>query len=173
MAVWSFIATATATHRESASTSPTHSLIFSPARATRSSNRATPPVVGRFRKRLPIPRLRRYFIHKYGARERVIHHGTFHGRFSHHDDGGIVSERYDGGLPWPLGAATWFMERQPFDLRVVFDYYFPDGLPDPAGVPASFTMSREINERVASCPRRSRTKPKFSGAGPASARIRN
>src|SRR5262249_1990312 len=87
--------------------------------------------------------------------------------------GGIVSERYDGGLPWPLRAATWFMERQPFDLRVVFDYYFPDGLPDPAGVPASFKMSREINERVASCSRRSRTKPKFSGAGPASARIRN
>jgi hypothetical protein len=57
---------------------------------------------------------------------------------------------YDAGLPLcgPLGAATWFMERRPFDLRVVFDYYPPDALPNPANVPPSFRQSPELNEKM-------------------------
>lgn len=95
--------------------------------------------------------LRRYFIRKYGAPKETYVTG--------HSMGGFLTmvlvesfpDVYDAGLPLcgPLGAATWFMERQPFDLRVVFDYYFPDALlPNPAQVPPSFEMSKELNERI-------------------------
>ena len=42
----------------------------------------------------------------------------------------------------------WVMERRPFDLRVVFDYYFPNALPDPSNVPSTFQMSKELDERI-------------------------
>lgn len=94
--------------------------------------------------------LRRYFIRKYGAPKETYVTG--------HSMGGFLTmllvesfpTSYDAGLPLcgPLGAATWFMERQPFDLRVVFDYYFPNALPNPASVPASFKMSKELNGEI-------------------------
>ena len=94
--------------------------------------------------------LRRYFIRKYGAPKETYITG--------HSMGGFLTmmmvesfpSSYDAGLPLcgPLGAATWFMERQPFDLRIVFDYYFPGALPDPSHVPASFKMTKEINEQI-------------------------
>src|SRR5690349_3696826 len=94
--------------------------------------------------------LRRYFGRKYGAPKETYVTG--------HSMGGFLTmvmvesfpSIYDGGLPLcgPLGAATWFMERQPFDLRIVFDYFFPGALPDPSNVPASFKMTKEINEQV-------------------------
>src|SRR5579864_6156525 len=94
--------------------------------------------------------LRRYFIRKYGAPKETYITG--------HSMGGFLTMMmvesfpsiYDAGMPLcgPLGAATWFMERQPFDLRIVFDYYFPGALPDPSHVPASFKMTKEINEQI-------------------------
>ena len=94
--------------------------------------------------------LRRYFIRKYGAPKETYATG--------HSMGGFLTmmllesfpSSYDGGLPLcgPLGAATWFMERQPFDLRIVFDYYFPNALPNPASVPSSFKMSKELNGEI-------------------------
>jgi pimeloyl-ACP methyl ester carboxylesterase len=50
---------------------------------------------------------------------------------------------YDGGLALcaPLAPAEWFMSRRAFDLRVVFDYYFPNLLPDPTCISASFDMN--------------------------------
>lgn len=94
--------------------------------------------------------LRRYFIRKYGVVKETYVTG--------HSMGGFLTMMlvetspsiYDAGMPLcgPLGAATWFMERQPFDLRIVFDYYFPGALPDPSSVPASFKMSKEVNEQI-------------------------
>src|SRR6266481_327748 len=94
--------------------------------------------------------LRRYFANKYGQPKETFITG--------HSMGGFLTMMmvesfpsvYDGGLPLcgPLGAATWFMERQPFDLRIVFDYYFPGALPDPSTVPATFKMSKEVNEQI-------------------------
>jgi pimeloyl-ACP methyl ester carboxylesterase len=36
-----------------------------------------------------------------------------------------------------------------FDLRVLFDYYFPGVLPNPAHVPADYEMSEELGKKVA------------------------
>ena len=94
--------------------------------------------------------LRRYFIRKYGAPKETFVTG--------HSMGGFLTmvliesfpSLYDAALPLcgPLGAATWFMDRQPFDLRVVFDYYFPDALPAPDRIPATFKMSKELNAEI-------------------------
>jgi pimeloyl-ACP methyl ester carboxylesterase len=94
--------------------------------------------------------LRRYFIRKYGAPKETYVTG--------HSMGGFLTlvlvesfpNAYDAGLPLcgPLGAATWFMERQPFDLRVVFDYYFPNALPNPANVPPGFKQTKELNDQI-------------------------
>ena len=94
--------------------------------------------------------LRRCFIRKYGAPKETYVTG--------HSMGGFLTlvlvesfpTIYDGGLPLcgPLGAATWFMERLPLDLRVVFDYYFPGALPNPANVPPAFRMSKELDAQI-------------------------
>jgi alpha-beta hydrolase superfamily lysophospholipase len=65
--------------------------------------------------------LRRYFIRKYGAPKETYVTG--------HSMGGFLTmvliesfpSTYDAGLPLcgPLGASTWFMDREPLDLRVV------------------------------------------------------
>jgi hypothetical protein len=57
---------------------------------------------------------------------------------------------YDGGLPLcgPLAPASWFMERRVFDLRVVFDYYFPGALPSPVKTPADFATTKEETARI-------------------------
>ena len=41
---------------------------------------------------------------------------------------------YDAGLALcgPLAPASYFMSRNVFDMRVVFDYFFPGALPSPA-----------------------------------------
>ena len=55
-----------------------------------------------------------------------------------------------GGLALcgPLASASWFMERRPFDMRVVFDHYFPGGLPNPIKIPADFAISPAKNTEV-------------------------
>jgi pimeloyl-ACP methyl ester carboxylesterase len=57
---------------------------------------------------------------------------------------------YDGGLALcgPLAPASLFMTRQPFDYRVVFDYYFPGALPPPNAVPANFTGGAPETARI-------------------------
>ena len=94
--------------------------------------------------------LRRYFIRKYGAPKETYVSG--------HSMGGFLTmvliesfpNTYDAGLPLcgPLGASTWFMDREPMDLRVVFDYYFPNALPSPDRVPPTFKMSKESEEEL-------------------------
>lgn len=84
--------------------------------------------------------LRRYFVKKYGAAKETYITG--------HSMGGFLTmmlvERYpnvyDGGLALcgPLAPTNWFMKRGAFDLRVVFDYYFPGALPSPVKIPVDY-----------------------------------
>lgn len=94
--------------------------------------------------------LRRHFIDKYGKPVETYVMG--------HSMGGFLTmtllekfpNAYDGGLALcgPLTSAAGFIERRVFDMRVVFDYYFPGALPNPAQVPAGFRMSREKNAAI-------------------------
>lgn len=94
--------------------------------------------------------LLRYFARKYGAPKETYVTG--------HSMGGFLTmtllERfpnsYDGGLALcgPLTQAAWFMRHRVFDMRVVFDYYFPGVLPPPDKVPADFAMSKALNEQI-------------------------
>ncbi len=93
--------------------------------------------------------LRHYFINKYGQPKDTYITG--------HSMGGFLTmaiiekfpESYDAGLALcgPLARASWFMQR-PFDIRVVFDYYFPNALPSPAKVPADFKMTDDLRKQI-------------------------
>jgi pimeloyl-ACP methyl ester carboxylesterase len=95
--------------------------------------------------------LLRYFTRKYGAPKETYVTG--------HSMGGFLTmmliERfptsYDAGLALcgPLAPAAGMIRQSAFDLRVIFDYYFPGVLPPPDNVPAGFAMSAALNEKVA------------------------
>ncbi len=94
--------------------------------------------------------LRRYFTVKHGAPKETYVMG--------HSMGGFLTmlfvesfpNSYDAGLALcgPLAPASSFFARRTFDLRVVFDYYFPEALPDPSKVPKDFQMSKERNQEI-------------------------
>ncbi|HTS51506.1 MAG TPA: DUF6351 family protein [Bryobacteraceae bacterium] len=94
--------------------------------------------------------LRRYFVTKYGQPKETFVTG--------HSMGGFMTmmlmERfpttYDAGLPLcgPLAPAAYFMQRGAFDLRVVFDYYFPGALPPPDKVPADFQATDALAAKI-------------------------
>jgi len=94
--------------------------------------------------------LLRYFVAKYGQPKETYVMG--------HSMGGFLTmalleqhpEVYDGGLALcgPLAAPSWFMAHRVFDLRVAFDYYFPDALPSPVKVPADFATSPALNQKI-------------------------
>ena len=94
--------------------------------------------------------LRRHFVRRHGEAERTYVTG--------HSMGGFLTmtlmERYpdiyDGGLAMcgPLGPAAWFMERRVFDLRVVFDYYFPGALPSPVKTPPEYGNTKQERARI-------------------------
>ncbi|HXA64087.1 MAG TPA: alpha/beta hydrolase [Bryobacteraceae bacterium] len=94
--------------------------------------------------------LRRYFTGKYGKPKETFITG--------HSMGGFLAmmfmERfptsYDAGLALcgPLASATYFMDRGAFDLRVVFDYYFPGALPRPDKVPSDFQNTPELDKKI-------------------------
>lgn len=93
--------------------------------------------------------LRHYFIEKYGKPKETYITG--------HSMGGFLTmaiiekypQSYDAGLALcgPLAQATWFMQR-PFDIRVIFDYYFPGALPSPAKVPADYKMTDDLRKSI-------------------------
>ncbi len=96
--------------------------------------------------------LRRYFIKQYGQPKETYVTG--------HSMGGFLTmlfmERYpaayDAGLALcgPLAPAPYFMERLAFDLRVVFDYYFPGALPPPDHVPSDFQANDAQVQKIQS-----------------------
>ncbi|HLJ86233.1 MAG TPA: alpha/beta fold hydrolase [Candidatus Angelobacter sp.] len=94
--------------------------------------------------------LRHYFIDKYGKPKETFLTG--------HSMGGFITmammekfpESYDAALPLcgPLASSSWFMQRYAFDLRVVFDYYFPGALPPPIKIPADYKMNDDLRKSV-------------------------
>src|SRR6266568_3020489 len=93
--------------------------------------------------------LRHYFVQKYGIPKETYVTG--------HSMGGFLTvaliekypSAYDAGLALcgPLGPAVWFMERRVFDMRVVFDFYFPGALPSPVKVPTVYNVGDVENAR--------------------------
>lgn len=93
--------------------------------------------------------LRKYFIDKYGKPKETYITG--------HSMGGFLTmaiiekfpESYDAGLALcgPLAQASWFMQR-PFDIRVMFDFYFPGALPSPAKVPTDYKMTDDLRKSI-------------------------
>ncbi len=94
--------------------------------------------------------LRRYFLRRYGSPTETYITG--------HSMGGFLTmllletnpSVYDAGLPLcgPLAPTTWFMARGAFDTRVLFDYYFPEALPDPSHVDPGFESTPETAKRL-------------------------
>ena len=93
--------------------------------------------------------LRRYFDTKYGKPKETYVTG--------HSMGGFLTmmlmERfptaYDGGLALcgPLAPAPYLMQGV-FDIRVVFDYYFPGVLPPPDRVPSDYQDTPALVQKV-------------------------
>jgi pimeloyl-ACP methyl ester carboxylesterase len=94
--------------------------------------------------------LRRYFSRKYGAPKETFVTGHSMGGFLTMTLLEMFPNEYDGGLALcgPLGPASWFMGRRVFDIRVVFDYYFPGALPNPVKIPKDFMISPARNAEV-------------------------
>lgn len=94
--------------------------------------------------------LREYFTKKYGAPKETYVTGHSMGGFLTMELLEKFPQAYDAGLALcgPLGAASWFMERKPFDDRVVFDYYFPGLLPSPAKVPQDYQQTPELGKKL-------------------------
>ncbi len=94
--------------------------------------------------------LRRHFSIKHGKPKETWVTGHSMGGFLTMVMVETFPNSYDGGLALcgPLGPADWFMERRAFDMRVVFDYYFPGTLPNPARVPSDYVMSPARNEEI-------------------------
>lgn len=94
--------------------------------------------------------LRRYFVGKYGRPKETFITG--------HSMGGFLTmmlmetypTSYDAGLPLcgPLAAPTWFMSRAAFDGLVLFNYYFPNVLPEPNRIPRDFVNNKDIVSKV-------------------------
>ncbi|HLJ45141.1 MAG TPA: alpha/beta hydrolase [Bryobacteraceae bacterium] len=114
--------------------------------------------------------LRRYFLGKYGKPKETYVTG--------HSMGGFLTmlmieqypSNYDGGLALcgPLAPATYFMGRGAFDLRVVFDYFFPGALPPPNKVDANYQSNKEAQEKLTALldanPEKSAALRRYSGA---------
>jgi pimeloyl-ACP methyl ester carboxylesterase len=93
--------------------------------------------------------LRRYFIAKYEKPKEIYVAG--------HSMGGLLTvmtleqspENYVAGLDLcgAVSDAPSLLSRA-FDLRVLFDYYFPATLPNPAKVPNDYETSEQLGKRV-------------------------
>jgi len=93
--------------------------------------------------------LRQYFAEKYGRPAETYVAG--------HSMGGLLAvlmiekypDTYDSGLDLcgVLGPAPRVMQHA-FDIRVVFDYYFPGLLPSPDKVPPSYEISDKLTRKV-------------------------
>ena len=93
--------------------------------------------------------LRKYFIQHYGKPSDTYVAG--------HSMGGMLTIMTIEQNPGPYvgaldlcGAVTDTLSRigHRFDLRVLFDYYFPGILPDPARIPASFDTSDDLQNKI-------------------------
>lgn len=96
-----------------------------------------------------IEALRKYFVQTYGTPKETYITG--------HSLGGLLTvamiekypETYSAGLDLcgVVGNASSVLTRG-FDARVVFDYYFPGVLPNPAKVPQNFELTEALSKTV-------------------------
>jgi pimeloyl-ACP methyl ester carboxylesterase len=94
--------------------------------------------------------LRRYFVEHHGQPKETYITG--------HSMGGFLTMMlmetyptvYDAGLPLcgPLAPPNWFQARGAFDGRVLFDYFFPGVLPNPAKTDPAFEDKPEVRARI-------------------------
>jgi pimeloyl-ACP methyl ester carboxylesterase len=94
--------------------------------------------------------LRRHFIKKYGKPKKTIVAG---GSMGGHLTVTLLEQHpdaYDAGLSLcgAVGPAHWFMTRRIFDLRVVFDHYFPGVYESLDKKPESVKRDRESTNRL-------------------------
>lgn len=94
--------------------------------------------------------LRRYFIRTYGTPKETYVTGFSMGGFLTMALLESFPNDFDGGLAMcgPLAPASGFMMRRVFDMRVVFDYYFPGAMPPPDKVPGDYQMTPALNGRI-------------------------
>jgi pimeloyl-ACP methyl ester carboxylesterase len=105
-----------------------------------------------------IEALRKYFIERFGMPQEIYVSGE--------SMGGLLTtimvekypQSYDAGLALcgALGKTTVLMQ-QAFDLRVIFDYYFPNLLPPPVKVPADYQITDALKKKLHSALRRKPT----------------
>jgi pimeloyl-ACP methyl ester carboxylesterase len=96
-----------------------------------------------------IEALRKYFVDKYGQPKETYLTG--------HSLGGLLTvaileqspEPYVGGLDLcgVVGNATAVLTHA-FDLRVLFDYYFPGALPSPVRIPKDYAVTQALTKKI-------------------------
>jgi pimeloyl-ACP methyl ester carboxylesterase len=93
--------------------------------------------------------LRRYFVKKYGPVKETYVTGHSMGGFLTMALMETYPSVYDAGLPLcgPLASPAWFIAHA-FDGRVLFEYYFPGALPDPARVDTAWSGSKELVAKI-------------------------
>jgi pimeloyl-ACP methyl ester carboxylesterase len=109
-----------------------------------------------------IEALRKHFIQAYGQPKETFITG--------HSMGGLLTvvmietnpQAYDAGLDF-CGAveSTPRLLTRGFDARILFDYYFPGVLPNPARVPKDYQLTEQLSKTVFD---RVQTKPQSAGA---------
>ena len=94
--------------------------------------------------------LRRYFVSKYGQPKETFVTGHSMGGFLTMMMMETYPTTYDAGLPLcgPLAASDLFMDRGAFDSYVLFHYYFPGVLPDPAKIPKNLGNDHDLPKKV-------------------------
>jgi pimeloyl-ACP methyl ester carboxylesterase len=112
--------------------------------------------------------LRRYFVDTYGQPKDTYVAGASMGGMLTVMTIERTPESYVAGLDMcgAVSDAPTLLGRA-FDLRVLFDYYFPGLLPNPAKVPADFEISeklgKQVKELLQSKPRAAATLRRFWG----------
>jgi pimeloyl-ACP methyl ester carboxylesterase len=96
-----------------------------------------------------IDALRKYFGEKYGRPKQTFLTG--------HSMGGLLTvailetspEPYEGGLDLcgAVGNATTLLSHV-FDVRVLFDYYFPGAVPSPVNIPGSYEVTQKLTKEI-------------------------
>jgi pimeloyl-ACP methyl ester carboxylesterase len=105
-----------------------------------------------------IESLRKYFIERFGMPQEVYVAGESMGGLLTTIIMEKFSQSYDAGLALcgALGPSTSLIQHG-FDLRVIFDYYFPNALPSPVQIPSDYTVNDPLKKKILALLRRKPT----------------
>jgi pimeloyl-ACP methyl ester carboxylesterase len=112
--------------------------------------------------------LRQYFVEKFGVPKAVYATGYSLGGFLVTALIETHPDHYVGGLALcaPLGSAEWFISRRVFDVRVVFDYYFPGVFPSADKTPDYFSppnLEEQVSRLLQNNPQKAEALLRFAG----------